>query len=249
MPKILIAGYPKSGTTYVSRLVANVLSSPLVGYWGSNHNEIARTGLDRSGPFRCYKGHQHYNELNQQSIDKLIYVVRDPRAVTVSAAHYFAKPLLNSKTYFSSLVNFLHWNTIGKNRALKNATNALLMGDASFDQHMKHSWSSFHRSYQEQSVFTLRYEDALAKPEKVCEQILNLVGLKEDPEIIAKAIEDSAFESMRQEFKRTNNKEGLYLLRKGKKDSWKRELPRALRSRITKDLEVEIQKLGYPISV
>lgn len=249
MPKILIVGYPKSGTTYASRLVANVLRSPLVGYWGSDHKEIARTGLDRIGPFRCYKGHHAYTEIKDGSIDKIIYVVRDPRAVAVSAAHYFAEPFVRSGGIVASILHKAHWNIIGKRKALKRATKAMLHGDASFNQHMALDWKTYHTAYASNNVYTLRYEDALEDPYSICESILDLVNVSEDPDFIERAIAESGFDAMLKEFKSSNNKEGLFLLRNGVKDAWKKELPKDLQHEITKALESELKDLGYPTKV
>jgi hypothetical protein len=41
---VVVAGYPKSGTTWVVQLVAELIGGPVVGFWDSGHDEIAREG-------------------------------------------------------------------------------------------------------------------------------------------------------------------------------------------------------------
>ena len=91
--KIIIAGYPKSGNTWLTRLVANLVDCPVAGFWGSDHDEIASEGASRMSEFECYKAHQTYEDLIQCSDwsgdCSVIYIIRDPRDVALSGANFF----------------------------------------------------------------------------------------------------------------------------------------------------------------
>ena len=86
---LVVAGYPKSGTTWVVQLVAELIGGPVVGFGDSAHDEIAREGLERPSEFRCFKSHHQLGELRAaQGLrdTALIYVIRDPRDVTILAS-------------------------------------------------------------------------------------------------------------------------------------------------------------------
>ena len=56
MKNIIVVGYPKSGSTWITRLTAELVGCPITGFWNqSNQNEIAREGQDRTSDFRCFK--------------------------------------------------------------------------------------------------------------------------------------------------------------------------------------------------
>jgi hypothetical protein len=92
MVDVIIVGYPKSGNTWVTRLVAELIGCPVVGFLDyDDQPEIAREGLNRRSDYQCFKSHHQLHELCDidTNTKKIIYVVRDPRDVCISGAHYF----------------------------------------------------------------------------------------------------------------------------------------------------------------
>lgn len=91
MIDIIIVGYPNSGNTWVTRLVAELVGCPVVGFLGSDHNEIAIEGLQRKLPFQCFKSHHQLHELRDIKTNTkiIIYVVREPRDICISGSKYF----------------------------------------------------------------------------------------------------------------------------------------------------------------
>ena len=88
---IVVCGYPKSGTTWLSRLVAELVGCPFHGDLGYSDGRPLE-GRGRESDFDCYKSHRTLSSLAARGVHpsrKLIYIVRDPRDVAISAAHHF----------------------------------------------------------------------------------------------------------------------------------------------------------------
>ncbi len=110
---IIIVGYPKSGTTWLSRLVAELVSCPLQGDWGfEDLNAPYKEGQNRTSEFQVFKSHHTFQEIKSASnldIHKIIYIIRDPRDVVISGVHYFnfLPKLLAEKQKSSKINRFL----------------------------------------------------------------------------------------------------------------------------------------------
>lgn len=92
MKNIIVVGYPKSGNTWITRLIAELVGCQVAGFWNSELDEVAVEGQDRVSDFRCFKSHHQLDELNvdiDNDENPVIYVLRDPRDVAVSGAGFF----------------------------------------------------------------------------------------------------------------------------------------------------------------
>lgn len=110
MPKqtIYVVGYPKSGTTYLTRLLGDILNSPTGGCMPElDHTEIATEGQDRPGDYIIRKGHftlieddspltvPYPHKLNWQRLtnEKIVFIVRDPRDICISGAYHWRQDI------------------------------------------------------------------------------------------------------------------------------------------------------------
>ena len=102
--QILIAGYPRSGNTYVARLLGSILNAPVTGAY--NAVPLAQEGLDRDGPYVVRQLHikPSHNPNAPTALEsgwqfsiplwaneRIIHVVRDPRDVCVSVHFYWKR--------------------------------------------------------------------------------------------------------------------------------------------------------------
>ena len=94
MNKIHIVGYPRSGNTWVARLLGDCLQCNITGW--ADSKSLASEGEDRInvGKYLVTQGHavpKSADDLTLETLgdDKIIFVVRDPRSIAVSAKHYW----------------------------------------------------------------------------------------------------------------------------------------------------------------
>lgn len=104
---LYVAGYPKSGSTWLTWLLGDLLDSPTGGSTPAQDAiEIACEGAERSGQYLIRKGHYvlttegdravpEPHKLNPDHLDgaPVVFIVRDPRDIVVSAAHYYRQPV------------------------------------------------------------------------------------------------------------------------------------------------------------
>jgi hypothetical protein len=98
---ILVVSFPKCGATWTSRLLGDILNSPVTGYMDAH--PICEEGLDRPGDYivrqlhlkaRVRKGENFLEnawECNMEGYtdERIVLVVRDPRDVSVALWKYF----------------------------------------------------------------------------------------------------------------------------------------------------------------
>lgn len=90
---IWVCGFPRSGNTWLARLLGDVLDSPVSA--GRKFPANADEGFDRPGPFVIRQQH------NRPPVDgKVVSIIRDPRDITVSLMHYRELPSLEEALEF-----------------------------------------------------------------------------------------------------------------------------------------------------
>ena len=254
--KIVVVGYPKSGCTWATRLVAELVGCPVAGFWQSDKKEIAVEGEHRISDFRCYKSHHQLAELGLQPNDPdswLIYILRDPRDIAISAANYFQfdrfprlAALFRSvrrgeKLYRHTLYPLL----VSQNYRFERMTGALLHGSAEVHNWCRVSWREHWRPYEQAGVPIIRYEDLLVTPVEQSGRILRHLGIERSAEAIAAAVENQSFERKKEALLRSGETGRAKFLRVGKSGQWREKLPAYLQARFAEDLGAELARWGY----
>ena len=253
---IIVAGYPKSGCTWATRLVAELVGCPVAGFWQREKDEIAVEGEGRVSDYRCYKSHHQLAELGVQpddSANRIIYVLRDPRDIAISAAShfqfdrfprlaaFFRRARRGEKLYRHTLYPLL----VSQNYRLARMTEALLHGSAEVNNWVRVSWKGHWRPYYEAGVPIIRYEDLLVRPEAEAERILHHLGLRRTPGEIAGAVQNQSFTRKKEALLASGETGRAKFLRVGKSGQWHEKLPGPLQARFTKELGAELAKWGY----
>jgi hypothetical protein len=253
---IIVVGYPKSGCTWVTRLVAELVGCPVAGFWKSDKEEIAVEGENRVSDFRCYKSHHQLADLGVDLAaagTKIIYVLRDPRDIAISAANYFQFDRLPGLTGFFRRFrrgeklyrHTLYPLLVRQNYRLERMTEALLHGSAEVHNWCRVSWSEHRRPYERAGVPIVRYEDLLAAPEEEAAHLLRVLGIARSAEGIATAVRNQSFAQKKAALLGSGETGRAKFLRVGKSGQWRERLPRRLQVRFAEELGAELAACGY----
>ena len=188
---IVIVGYPKSGTTWLTRLVADLLNCPLKGNWGfSDPDQAIIEGIDRQSGFACYKSHHSYDQIfnaSKKSVYKIIYLIRDPRDIVISGTSFFGYNYNSTglKSITGKIISIFNAKIINKKQMIK----ATLEGNESFNKWCSQSWREHYKPYLNQDVLFIQYEKLVDQPLAECIKILDYLSLQNQNENILQVID------------------------------------------------------------
>ncbi len=269
---LYVIGYPKSGNTWLARLMADLLDSPLVG--GNNPIDRADTKQNYEGQFIIYKLH-HSGKSKPCNITKeslILYIVRDFRDVLVSGFFHFyrnisddaviAENSLESKLHILYRFYFRHqilrmirqWQgneidvLMRRARTLYNEFRFVVFRKKRTIQLHIGNWSE-HVNYWTSfpNVNVIKYEDLLTDPYNTLQKVFCKMGINHSKRNLVEIIERQSFKSRRKEFQKKADQVNTKFLRKGVAGDWKRFLDEKMIQRIKKAHGPAMNRLGYDI--
>jgi hypothetical protein len=172
------------------------------------------------------------------SIDRIVYIVRDPRDVAVSCIHHFGKPV-------AAIVADLNDPNFSVGRS-----------DHDLSKHVRQyisSWSNHVESWLDADglpVHRVRYEDMIAEPERTFTAIAVFLGLDHDRERISRAIRATGFVKLAEQeaqagFREISPLADAPFFRRGMAGGWREELPDILAQQIIRDHGRMMRRVGY----
>lgn len=165
----------------------------------------------------------------------VIHVVRDPRAVAVSLAHHMDVSIDEAITAMAGPL------TLGRVR--EGVSQQLVQRVGSWSDHIR-SWLAAPPPVQ-----TVRYEDLITSPRPAFESVAHVAGLTVSADDIARAIEATRFEVLRDQERRSGFAErpraGATFFREGLADGWRTSLTPPQATRIVDDHRQVMERLGY----
>lgn len=255
---VVVTGYPKSGNTWATRLVAELIGCPVVGFWNSRKSEIAREGLERNSAYLCHKAHQTVAELRSETAAaaRIIYIVRDPRDVVVSGSHFFhlyrlrllEKLFTKTSRYWTNSRRVMEPLLTSQAYRITRMVDVLLGGGPYAGRFLARPWAEHARPCIDAGQFFVRYEDLLTDPDNECRRILDYLGLQRTATQIHEAIERQSFQTKRAAFIAAGDIRQTTFLRSGLAEQWRTELPRTFIERIEMAVGGELRWFGYPMS-
>ncbi len=251
---VLVVGYPKSGNTWLTRLVAELLDCPVGGFWNQPDNlEIAIEGKDRKSNFTVYKGHHTFEKIKQDiDINYIIYIVRDIRDVVCSSINFFESLQFIPKNEIETLIGEIpkirkaYSNIVGmKSRSIDAMIRTASDGDVSISPWFSTPWDKHIESFRDAGTLIIKYEDLLLSPESECIKILSHVDCPRSNRDIRKAIKNQSFAVKKREFSENGQASKANFMRSGKSGNWHSYLSKEQALRIENRFEEIMRSLEY----
>jgi len=236
---IIIVGYPKSGNTWATRLVAELIKCPVAGFLDEPDNkDIVIEGAERKSLYAAFKAHHTIDKLvkSPTAIHKVICIVRDPRDIAVSGAHFFKK--LNTFRSETILDNF-------------DAMVETLCHGSSYAAWCNTAWSQHVTGYlsnYSDLLIIIRYEDLIADGLKQLRRIAAFLNVDRTDTEIQECINKQHFEVIKKNAFEKGDLKNFDFLREGKSEQYRQALTVAQIRRIELSCSNEMIKLGYTIS-
>jgi len=243
---VFIVSYPKSGNTWTRFLVGNLIYQDEPVNFANVESRLPSLYVHSDRKLgklpRILKSHDCFDPRYKT----VIYIVRDPRDVLVSAYHYAIK-----------------LGIVPKNWRIEQFVPALL--DGSFDSGLlvNPRWGSWYDNVaswlsmkDNRKFLLLRYEDMLDNPERELVKVADFLSLEPTPERLTRAVRLSSADHMRElekaqaaEWSLTKNtRPDLALVRKARAGTWRSELPPQAVADIETAWGSLMRTLGYELA-
>lgn len=239
-----IVSYPKSGNTWTRFLIANLLHPEpnltlldmerLVPAVDGQTRRFFRT-MPRP---RVIRDHGPFNPLYKN----VIYIVRDPRDVVVSAYNFVLKATIVDENY--PIATFV-------NEFVRGARSAV----GSWGENVA-SWLATRGNTPR--FLLLRYEDMLSETSRELGKIASFLGMTVSAERLAEAVSRSSADNMRKLEKMHGDKwaqnkhmkrKDIPFVRSAKAGGWQAVLPKTAVAEIESAWGPLMTKLGYELSI
>lgn len=237
---LVLASYPKSGSTWLRFVLAGALADREMDF--DLVSEFSPPlGSHRSGPAivagggRLVKSHEVPRFVGRRSVPRVVSLVRDGRDVGVSYFHHLRRRGQVGDDFAA------YWD-----RYVAGTVSVF----GSWQHHVR-AWLDY---AQHNDVLTVRYEDMLADPRAALVRINERFRLGLTDAAIDTALQANTPESMRR--KEANSRlieahtssTATAFVREAKAGGWRAELDPVLCARFESAAGRELAALGYPLS-
>jgi hypothetical protein len=240
---IFLVSYPKSGNTWTRFLIANLVY-PEKNPDFSNINDLlpdpeamSKRDLERVSRPRILKSHQYFDPRYQ----KVIYIVRDPRDVVLSEYHFDIKR-----------------RAIADDYPREKFVSRFVRGELN---HPYGTWGEnaatwFYTRRGDPRFLLVKYEALQSQAVDEMARIAGFLGISATPDRLAKAIELSSADRMRELEKKQGHlwsstretRQDKPFVRSAKAGGWKAELPEASVAEIESAWGGLMREMGYPLA-
>ncbi len=254
MPEpIYVVGFPKSGNTWLTRLLADILQVPVRG-----ETEIAteinqHLSLSENSRHEIWKIHflpAYFYEKIDPSPRRIVYIYRDFRDVLVSSFFYFVHRGDDEDAEIMDLSTLLRLliqspKTLNRYYQLRKrmlgfvkdfCENGRKKDFGTWQDHIQ-AWQHVNAKHADMIFASISYEDLLKNSSNALLSLLDELGLpKPDNETLVKSIERQSFDNLKTHLKNLpddvdipHGKDfNVKFLRKGVAGDWKRFLSKRM---------------------
>jgi hypothetical protein len=232
-----IVSYPKSGNTWLRFLIGNLLSPQHPVTFENlearihdiyKHDNTTLANFPRP---RVLKSHEPYD----RRYARVVYVVRDPRAVLVSLHHHLRRI-----------------GSIADEVPIANTVDRFLRGGR-WGRWSDHVAAWLDCKSHGQHVFWTRYEHLSKDPLGEAQRICAFLGLEHDTATVAKCVELSAatrmrdLESTQSELwvETAGRRKDIPFIRSASPEIWREELSPQIAERVFVEFSELMSRLGY----
>ena len=250
---IYVVGFPKSGNTWLARLISETLDSNLAP---NNSIDAADFSENRKGKYIIFKEHTDENIYNIPK-SSVIYIVRDVRDVLVSGffhGHQWCDKAKISNSFFIKSYFLYHVRKLNKKwqgsawEELKQKIIGIIKYFIQSKAQKKRigNWSNHVKFWENQpNVIVVRYEDLLNYAEAELEKIFILLNIKINIKKLRDVVKNQSFEKKKSDFIKLNDLKNSQFLRNGKEGGWKIFLPQTLVKEIEQSHIEVLNRYGY----
>jgi hypothetical protein len=270
---ILLVSYPKSGNTWLRFLVGNMMNPNERITFANVEQKVpdiyaqSKLGLKKTPRPRVIKSHECFDPRYR----RVIYVVRDPRDVAVSAYHYdrkgnnipddfpiekyIIKRFLETTEYFGTWGKHTgSWLINSQNISQLCRVKDDFVGTAgAWDENVL-SWLGARG--HDRDFLLLRYEDLLLNTQREMGRIADFLRLNVSEDAINRAVELSSSQSMRKlegqqsrEWVTTKpSRQDIPFVRAARAGQWRDVLPKSSVREIEAAWGTIMRLLGYELS-
>jgi len=251
---IFVIGYPKSGNTWLTRIIADLTDSPILA---------SNSAVDQADKKEVYTGEfvikkQHYSKHSKPiyitTSNKIFYVIRDFRDVLISGFFYNNRLVKENwvkldsrdrylflRLYFKHQIKRMIKSWVGNElthfwRFLKGRKTQVM----NWSDHVNY-WSSF------PNAVVVRYEDMLSDCKQTIKVSLKKVGIEYNGGNFDQVIERQSFHHRKLQFELEKNEDNIRFLRKGMSGDWKHFLDEELLLLINREHGETMKRFGYDI--
>lgn len=270
---IFLVSYPKSGNTWTRFLLGSLMNPDERITFANLERKVpdiyakSRRALKKLPAPRVIKSHECFDPRYR----RVIYIVRDPRDVALSAYHYDRKGKnipdgYSIDTYVSTrfMKTDEYFGTWGEHAGswLVNSQNVFQISRLKNEfLGTVGSWGENVMSWlgargHDREFLIVRYEDLLEDTQREMSRIAQFLDLQASPARIAKAVELSSAENMRKLEQEQSNewvttkdsRKDIPFVRSAKSGQWAEGLPLASVEEIEAAWGPVMRLLGYPLS-
>jgi hypothetical protein len=243
---VFIVSYPKSGNTWTRFLLGNLIYPNEPVTFANVENLLPSLYVHSDRKLRklprILKSHDCFDPRYQT----VIYIVRDPRDVLVSAYHYAIK-----------------LNALPPGMGIEKFVPALLNGSFDFGRLVSPRFGSWHDNVaswlamrSNRRFLLLRYEDMIEDPERELVRVADFLNIGATPARLARAVALSSADRMRELEKKQsaewsltrNTRSDIAFIRKANAGGWRAELPPQTVAEIEKAWGALMRTLGYELA-